>query len=163
MSKEVRKLNDKGEVIQTYSSITAAEIDNGIAPQTLHSYIKMESPCKGYYYECDGIEPWYGQWNSKNNKRSNRGTCPFEETLRYFSKVLPYKYRRPCKSYMRRVMLHNGIKPDEAFLRYYLKLPLVVYVGSDEIIELVNQWNSQMDNSEQATADLPEQLNLFQA
>lgn len=152
MGKEVRKLNDKGEVIAVYSSITAAEIDNGICPQTLHSYIKMESPCHGFYYECDGIEPWYGQWNSKNNKRSNRGTCPFEDVLRYFSKVLPYKYRRPCKTYMRRVMLHNGIKPDEAFLRYYLKLPLDVYVSSDGIVELVSQWKRNTQNkSEQAT------------
>lgn len=143
MSREVRKLNELGEVIKTYPSITAAEIDNGICPQTLHSYIKMESPCKGYYYECDGIEPHYGQWDGKNNKRSSRGTCPFEDVLRYFSSILPYKWRRPCKSYMRRVMLHNGRRPDEAFLNYYLKLPSDVYVSSDEIIELVNQWRQQ--------------------
>ena len=141
--REIRKINDKGEVIKTYPTITAAERDNGICPQTLHSYIKRESPCKGYYYECDEIEPHYGEWDSKNKKRSGLSTCPFEETLRYFASILPYKWRRPCKSYLRRVMLHNGRNPDEAFLCYYLKhMPADVYVGSDEIIELVNQWRN---------------------
>ena len=156
MGKEVRKLNDKGEVIQTYSSITAAEIDNGICPQTLHSYIKRESPCKGYYYECDGVVPCYGEWDGKRKRRSGLSNCPFEETLQYFAGILPYKWRRPCKSYMRRVMLHNGRKPDEAFLNYYLtKMPSDVYVSSDGIIELVSQWrNLQQTKSPTPTDSL---------
>lgn len=143
MSREVRKLNGLGEVIKIYPSITAAERDNGICPQTLHSYIKLESPCKGYYYECDEIEPCYGEWDSKKKRRGGMYPCPFEETLRYFASILPYRFRRKCKSYMRRVMLHNGRNPDEAFLNYYLKLPANVYVGSDGIVELVSQWRQQ--------------------
>ena len=79
--------------------------------------------------------------------------CPFEETLRYFSSILPYGFRRKCKTYMRRVMLHNGRRPDEAFLHYYLKLPADVYVSSDEIVELVSQWRRQHPEQMEETRD----------
>lgn len=154
--REVRKINDKGEVIAIYSSVSEAERDNGIAPQTLHGHIKLESPCKGFYYECDAYQPCYWKWDSKKKKRGGMYPCPFEDVLRYFVKVLPYKYRRKCKTYIRKMMLHKDMQPYEAFLRYYLKyIPFDVYVGSDEIIELIDQWrNSQTNKSPMPTDSL---------
>ena len=151
--REIRKINDKGDVIAVYSSISEAERRNGIAPQTLHHYIKLESKCHGYFYECDEIEPCYGEWDNKKKRRGGMYPCPFEETLRYFSSILPYGFRRKCKTYMRRVMLHNGRRPDEAFLHYYLKLPADVYVSSDEIVELVSQWRRQHTEQMEETRD----------
>lgn len=152
--REIRKINDKGEIVKTYSSISEAERDNGIAHKTLHSYIKLESKCKGYYYECDSVQPCYGEWSKERKKRGGTYPCPFEETLQYFARILPYKWRRPCKVYIRRAMLHKDMQADEAFLHYYLKLPLNVYVGSDEIIELINKWNSQTNKSPMPTDSL---------